>query len=926
MKNKTTGAAFLSALFFLIALPHAHGAGQDKACSWIPSKTKGKKAKLTITAGPGETLAIPIPLDAGSFGSYECKRWNGPDKAEAIHFRAFEKKGGAFEAFVDVYKGKAKLVWSGMTGLAGEFGERQGFFLDYEPAGAGSKTTVPILYFLDERVKLCGFGPAPIHVSMYDSQTSMFRPVSFDRLRRWKRKDTKVWGSPQVAGKMPKYEMPLVLNAAFAQEESGQKMSMGNFLIFESSSSAFDSMGQVVTGAAPSSLADGSAESGWVEGSGGDGSGEFVTAKTLSRQVPIEALELRLAMSGSVKKAKSFNALSKFYVTTDKGKIFTVKVPADPRKFPDKKVVIKFPKPIKTKCLSIIIDEVWFSSASTGNHTFIAEVTARTSVETSKGFADLVNALHKEAKYSSLDSILSSVKGGGVSVVSGAWDSLNEKAKRYMLDHTGANLLKGQAGLALAEKQLVWVLENKRYNEVMNLTRSFSSAAPLMLAWYESPPQPAMKDMASLILLTYGFDEAAKVVISRYMQADPPENVIMDNVNLFNIIRSGFKEPLRDRDGMDALFTQPDGMLKTLATISGPGWCGFLKDHFYTPAGGGGEEKGAAYDHGKKIALLYALFGSGLPECAATLGRDIWDSHDDFETRYYILELFKKLVPGCAKACGKELEPGGLVHDTLDMEDEVLKASALEVIALSKGYEEHVKYRVSMLLEDESPWVRAKAAAVFAGLQFDDKAMGDKVLDMALSDFWPDVRKEAVTAAFKLKKIPHDLGFKMLLDPSPDVRKIAIRLVVEKGMKSEDIGKALIHTAGNREIRWDARGEAAFAVGKLCITGFEKELDIIVQNGLYPDSSEADIAAAAGAISSLGMLGWTKSGKTLTLAALPSIRSELRYSAIKALGQIGGKEAKEILGALAEDEDQSISEAAAAALENIAAGIKPECH
>ena len=925
MKNKTTGAAFLSALFFLIALPHAHGAGQDKACSWIPSKTKGKKAKLTISAGPAEALAIQVPQDVAGFSSYECKRWNGPDKAEAIHFRAFEKKGGrAFEAFVDVYQGKAKLVWSGMTGLTGEFGERQGFFLDYEPAGAGLKTTVPILYFLDERVTLCGFGPAPIHVSMYDSQTTLFRPVSFDRLRRWKRKDRAVWGSPQVAGKMPKYEMPLVLTGSFEDEESEEKMSMGNFLIFESSSSAFDAVGQVVTGSAPFSLADGSAESGWVEGSGGDGSGEFVTAKTLSSQVPMEALELRLAMGRSVKMAKSFNALSKFYVTTDQGKVFAVKVPADPRKFPDKKVVIKFPEQVKTMCVSIVIDEVWFSSGSTGNHTFIAEVTARTSVEDSKGFADLINALHKEAKYSSLDSILSSVKGGGVAVVSGAWDSLDEKAKRFMLDHTGPNLLQGQAGLALAEKQLTWVLDNKRYNEVMNLERSFSMAPGLMLAWYDAPPKPAMKDMASVILIEEGFDEAAGHVIGRYLQADPPENAVMDHASLFNAIRLGFKQPLRDRDGLEALLNQAGGAPTAPAGGYGKSWCGFLKEHFYAPAGEGGGEKSGSLDTGKKIALLYALHAGGGPGCAAALGRDIWDRADDFETRYYILELFKKLLPGCP-ACGSELEPGGLVHDALDMEDTVLKAAALEVVALSKGCEKNVKYRVSMLLDDESPWVRSKAAAVFAGLAFDDKAMGDKVLDMALSDFWPEVRKEAVAAAFKLKKIPHDKAYKMLLDSSPDVRKIAIRLVVEKDIKSEEIGKALIFTAGKKELRWDAREEAAFAVGKLCITGFEKELDMIAQNGLYPDSSESDIAAAAGAISSLGMLGWAKSGKTLTVAALPGIRSELRFSAIKALGQIGGKEAKEILGALAEDEDQSIREAAAAALKDIAAGKKPEC-
>jgi hypothetical protein len=155
-----------------------------KECLWEPKTGKGAVSTLTLAAESGEKLKVEVPEGCGKYTKYECSQWKGPGGAEAVHFKAFEKKGGpAFEAFAAVEKGEWKLVWSGVTGLTGEYGERQGIFLDYEPPAPGSKDLYPVLYRLDERVQLCGFGPAPIDVKMYDPKSASFRPVTFDRLR-----------------------------------------------------------------------------------------------------------------------------------------------------------------------------------------------------------------------------------------------------------------------------------------------------------------------------------------------------------------------------------------------------------------------------------------------------------------------------------------------------------------------------------------------------------------------------------------------------------------------------------------------------------------------------------------------------------------------------------------------------------------------
>ncbi len=97
-----------------------------KECLWEPKTGKGEVSTLTLVTESGGKLKVDAPDGCGKYAKYECSQWKGPGGAEAVHFKAFEKKGGqAFEAFAAVEKGAPRLVWSGVTGLSGEYGERQ---------------------------------------------------------------------------------------------------------------------------------------------------------------------------------------------------------------------------------------------------------------------------------------------------------------------------------------------------------------------------------------------------------------------------------------------------------------------------------------------------------------------------------------------------------------------------------------------------------------------------------------------------------------------------------------------------------------------------------------------------------------------------------------------------------------------------------
>jgi len=905
MNNNNMKATTSVCIFAILVAHGGPAAAAGKNCLWSPAGTQTQGASLTIVTDKGKELKIEVPAEGSSFKESECNVWQG----EAVHFRAFDKgsPGAAFESFVALEEGGPKLVWSGMTGFAGEFGERTGTFIDYEPPAGGSKTLYPIIYTLSESVQICGFGPAPLNVKMYDPKSSTFRPVSFDRLRRWKRDEKKGWGTGSAAGNAPAYQKPQVLSGKSVKPgDASKKPLLHDLLVFTSSSSSLGGLPEDGgAGPSPLSLGDGDARKGWIEGIGGDGKGEFVTAKTFSQYIPVKGIAIAAARGKSAAEAGPYNAIKKLTVTLDSGKAFTVEIAADPRKNPEKEILVNFPAPVNSSCLSFIIDEVWPSPAAAGDNTFIGEITARSGIEESQGMASLLNSLAEKKLTSVLETILGHLGPGAVAIVDGAWDTLQEEVRGDVVGRTGKNLM-GEEGeiLPLVSKEVLWASGAKKFPLVGTLAANLAASPELAMKWFDSPPSSEMKDVASLALAAGGFSEAAFEVIGRYLAAPPNDQAagaggLMEKIDLKDFIGAALKAPLKDRSG------------------AGLDWCGALKEKFFDP-GTPGQEGASVPDPLKKIIMLHLLHESGLTECSGELAGGMWKKYADFDTRYHLLSLTARLIS--AKKCFTcSADSSGevlIIKEALQSGDSQLKVAALEALsrAAGKGAEKYASSVVQESLDDAAVPVRIKAAQLFTGMKLESPIVEEKILKLAASDFWPEVRKEAVTAAFKIAQIPEETFLVLLSDKSSDVRKQSVRLTVDKGMKSAAIGKKLTETAADGKMRWDVREEAALAVGTLCIPGLKKDLEKIARAGLSPDSTEAEISAATGAINALGMLGAQDSLEVLEIASLPGIRDELRLASIEAMTQIGGPEAQKILKDLAKSSDARIQKAASVAL------------
>jgi len=902
-RNPVLFFVFLFLFFNEICVVNTAVAEGNLTCKWILDEKRGGSLQVVIEDVDGEKLEVPCTFEeCASMLDYECKRWKGSGGATAIHFRAFgDKKGRAFEVFIAKSQGSMRVVWSGLTGFSGELGEREGYFLDYEPVSGSS--LYPILYRLDERVQICGFGPAPLEVKMFDFQTSSFRSITFDRMRRIKRQDWRWWGSDVKGEKKEAFKIESITGSFEKIEGEGGGITEKGFLVFESSSSMIGGGGEVIIGAPANSLDDGKTETGWIEGSGGDGTGEFVTMKTISRDLPVEAFLLNLSGVSNNSGKSAYGAIKRLLITTDSQKVFKVDVPLDPRKIPDKVFVINFPEKIKTKCFSLIIDEVYPPGAQAGNQTYLAEVSVKTEIADKKSFLEIFSSLMNEGKKVSLLNIINAMPTTSSRLISEGWDEIDEKGKEWLVLNISGKLFSSDSGFNLAGKEFGWIMDKKRWDLMDKLLSNLKSSNMDWQRWKNSPPREDMAWIAYLILSSRGDEESLGALINRFLTGLDSQVFIPDGVNIRPYLLEGLKSP-----SMKKNFTN-QGCLSF--------------DEKY-------RQKGIVSNIGVLINFLHLLVESGWFECAGRVASNIWKDpawkgKDEFEVRYHILNLLEKVLSKGCNECDYLFEPGGAIFEAISSGDEVLTGIAIEIIENSKTYGKTFESFWEKLLTDSSPIVRAKTIEAMRMIGLKSKIIEEKVLEVGSKDFWPEVRLEAVKMAFNFDRIDEEKILGFLGDESFDVKKEGVRLVVQKGISTQRIGKSLIEIASNNKIRGDVREESAMAFGRLCLRGFEKKLVKVVEEGLYPDSGESQIYTASAAIKSLGMLGWKGAVEVLELALSSGIRGEIKISAIEALGKIGGNDAVRLLELVRKDSDKYVREVAEIALENAKKGGNPEC-
>lgn len=118
-------------------------------------------------------------------------------------------------------------------------------------------------------------------------------------------------------------------------------------------------------------MTDGKVDAVWSEARSGDGHGEFVTMR-VPTELPIHSLVVTVAPA---KPRETGAAPKTFFVAVDDA-LFQVTMPENAWSFPGKAYEIPLPKPVKTSCVALVLDE---SYAQTANpEVTIAEVNATT--------------------------------------------------------------------------------------------------------------------------------------------------------------------------------------------------------------------------------------------------------------------------------------------------------------------------------------------------------------------------------------------------------------------------------------------------------------------------------------------------------------------------------------------------------------------
>jgi HEAT repeat protein len=315
--------------------------------------------------------------------------------------------------------------------------------------------------------------------------------------------------------------------------------------------------------------------------------------------------------------------------------------------------------------------------------------------------------------------------------------------------------------------------------------------------------------------------------------------------------------------------------------------------------------------------LDYQNGGQPTTELASQWSFKLWEEVPALETRHHLLAVAKRLISlGCSD--GVELaslalsDPDGVW---------MLRMEALMALATAGAdLAGEVVTAAVTALQDEHPAVRSAAALCLRRVGACGVQVEPPAITAAESDPWPEVRLEALKLVATFESLPIESVYDFLVDDDSNVRKVAVTMVVDRTMATEEIGILLANTTVDASMRADVRTEAAHAIGQLCIVSMAMPLGNVLYYGIVPGASEAQIQTASAAADSLGRLGEPGPLDKLLMATRPGLRLQIRLAAIRALGMIADPLASDTLEQLASSSDAVIAAAAREALDLVNSG------
>ncbi|MET0594371.1 MAG: HEAT repeat domain-containing protein, partial [Polyangiaceae bacterium] len=297
-----------------------------RACAQAPcTPAVGDPAvQLPVGTSPQDVVIAPIAIGGGRHALYA--------HSPAFAARLAATPGGA---------PAAKVLYAGAVGCSkGEEGERYGDMLEVSEPDE-KKTVRVLLGEVREDISICGRSSI-LSPKVLDSKDLTFKGARVQRLKRDERDRAAVL--PAIAGAPSIPPGGQILQGATASSGIGH----------------------------PSALTDGDPETTWSENRGGEGAGEFVRMNA-PEQVAISSLSF--VVRPPTKEIAKGAAPRKVWIATQET-LYAVAFPEDAWTKAGGSYDVKFPTPVKTRCLSVVLDEAHVKKAGADVDVTIAEITA----------------------------------------------------------------------------------------------------------------------------------------------------------------------------------------------------------------------------------------------------------------------------------------------------------------------------------------------------------------------------------------------------------------------------------------------------------------------------------------------------------------------------------------------------------------------
>jgi HEAT repeat protein len=702
---------------------------------------------------------------------------------------------------------EARVLWSGANGFSkGEVGEQYGELLQVTDPEA-DKTVRILLGEVREDVTICGRSSI-LSPKVLDPKDLTFKGARLQRLRREER-DRAPSLSATPAADAPLGGMGRVLQAAAASSAIGT----------------------------PGALTDGDPDTWWSEKRGGDGNGEFVQ---INAPEQVEISSVSIVARPPTKEVPRGAGPRKIWLATSDA-LFAVTFAEDPWTRPGASYDVKFPAPLKTRCLAVVLDEAFVKAKDPDADVTLAEITAHTEFDGKADPASLAGALAGgQARAKMAAAILSRGGDAAYDAVSEAYSKLDDAGRVLALE------IIDNAPCAKSAPLYVKAMEIGRAGEAHHaddrLVRCGRDAAPALSAAVASGSNKQKVHAANLLALVA--PDVAVTSLVPLLSAAKPD------------VRAEFRAALTRASHSPAA---KQALAAKLADSSVP-----------------------------PLALIDLLRAAtsrqGLASDASPAFARLATPDADFRTRYLLL------VPAAQLAKEGDVRAEAFVKKAISSDpDTHVRTHAAEVAAeLPSAIDP-----LGRALDDADPRVR-DAALVSIGRIVDPK--GAKVQaqpwpsslfsgasKLLVSDPFTFVRGHSADVLLGAPPGEQADGplAKSLSDGSPVVRARAVEILGRRGAlrHADDIRERL----DDEEEILDVRVRAARALGRVCDKDSTDRLTELARLTSSSGASGAALVVGASAAAALGRLNppdLAKRLSPLTDKGAPRIAQEIAKSAL----------------------------------------------